>query len=117
MQIGKYQLDLEREPVIMGILNMTPDSFSDGGKWNNLDAALRHAEQMIDGGAKIIDIGGESTRPGYTQISEAEERKRVIPIIQEIKNRFDIPISLDTYKTDVAKAGVEAGADIKDIWG
>ena len=102
----------------MGILNMTPDSFSDGGKWNNLDAALRHAEQMIDGGAKIIDIGGESTRPGYTQISEAEERKRVIPIIQEIKNRFDIPISLDTYKTDVAKAGVEAGADmINDIWG
>ena len=118
MKIGKYYFDLEHEPVIMGILNVTPDSFSDGGKWNNIDAALKHTEQMIDEGAKIIDIGGESTRPGYTLISDEEETGRVVPVIEEIKKRFDICVSLDTYKTNVARAGIDVGIDmINDVWG
>ena len=118
MKIGKYNFDLENDPIIMGILNVTPDSFSDGGKWNNIDAALKHAEHMIRDGAKIIDVGGESTRPGYTLISDEEEISRVVPVIEKIKENFDVPVSLDTYKTNVARAGVEAGADmINDVWG
>lgn len=118
MKIGNYTFDLDNEPVIMGILNVTPDSFSDGGKWNNMDAALKHTEQMIEEGAKIIDVGGESTRPGYTLISDEEEISRVIPVIEAIKKRFDICVSLDTYKTNVAKAGTDAGIDmINDVWG
>ena len=101
MNIGKYNFDLEKEPVIMGILNVTPDSFSDGGKFNNLDAALKHTEEMIKDGAKIIDVGGESTRPGYTLISDEEEIGRVVPVIEAIKKNFDIAVSLDT-KTGVA---------------
>lgn len=103
---------------IMGILNVTPDSFSDGGKFNNKDAALRHAVQMIEEGADIIDIGGESTRPGYIKISDEEEIERVCPIIELVKKETGIPVSLDTYKSRVALAGIEAGADlINDIWG
>lgn len=118
MNIGRYRFDLDNEPVIMGILNVTPDSFSDGGKFNNLDAALKHTEQMISEGAKIIDIGGESTRPGYTLISNEEEIERVTPVIEAVKSRFDIAVSLDTYKTQVAKSGIEAGCDmINDVWG
>ena len=118
MNIGKYNFDLEKEPVIMGILNVTPDSFSDGGKFNNLDAALKHTEEMIKDGAKIIDVGGESTRPGYTLISDEEEIGRVVPVIEAIKKNFDVPVSLDTYKSEVAKAGVQAGMDLfNDIWG
>lgn len=118
MKIGKYNFDLENDPIIMGILNVTPDSFSDGGKWDNIDAALKHTEDMIRDGAKIIDVGGESTRPGYTLISDEEEISRVVPVIEKIKENFDVPISLDTYKTNVAWAGVEAGADmINDVWG
>lgn len=118
MKIGKFQFDLEKEPVIMGILNVTPDSFSDGGKWNHIDAALKHTEQMITEGAKIIDVGGESTRPGYTMISEEEEISRVVPVIEAIKKQFDVCVSLDTYKTNVARAGVNAGIDmVNDIWG
>lgn len=118
MKIGKYNFDLENDPIIMGILNVTPDSFSDGGKWDNIDAALKHTEDMIRDGAKIIDVGGESTRPGYTLISDEEEISRVVPVIEKIKESFDVPISLDTYKTNVARAGVEAGADmINDVWG
>lgn len=120
MKIGKYNFDLENDPIIMGILNVTPDSFSDGGKWDNIDAALKHTEDMIRDGAKIIDVGGESTRPGsgYTLISDEEEISRVVPVIEKIKENFDVPISLDTYKTNVARAGVEAGADmINDVWG
>lgn len=118
MKIGKYNFDLENDPIIMGILNVTPDSFSDGGKWNNIDAALKHTEDMIRDGAKIIDVGGESTRPGYTLISDEEEISRVVPVIEKIKENFDVPVSLDTYKTNVARAGVEAGADmINDVWG
>ena len=118
MNIGKYNFDLEKEPVIMGILNVTPDSFSDGGKFNNLDAALKHTEEMIKDGAKIIDVGGESIRPGYTLISDEEEIGRVVPVIEAIKKNFDIAVSLDTYKTKVAEAGVKAGCDmINDVWG
>ena len=89
MQIGKYNFDLDNDPIIMGILNVTPDSFSDGGKWNNMDAALKHTEEMIKDGARIIDVGGESTRPGYTLISDEEEIERVVPVINAIKERFD----------------------------
>jgi dihydropteroate synthase len=102
----------------MGILNITPDSFSDGGKYNDLDQALYHVEQMITDGMDIVDVGGESTRPGYTQISVQEEIDRVAPVIEMIKSRFNVPISLDTYKSEVAKAGISAGVDmINDIWG
>lgn len=118
MKIGNREFDTVNHTYIMGILNVTPDSFSDGGRYNRLEDALKRAEEMIAEGADILDVGGESTRPGYMQISPEEEISRVIPVIKEIKTRFDIPISLDTYKSQVAKAGIEAGADmINDIWG
>ncbi len=118
MKIGTKEFDFTKHTYIMGILNVTPDSFSDGGKWNNLDAALKHTEEMIADGCDILDIGGESTRPGYTLLSDEEEISRVVPAIEAVKARFDIPISLDTYKSKVAQAGVDAGADlINDIWG
>lgn len=118
MLIGNKNFDLKNSAYVCGILNVTPDSFSDGGQFDNLDAALFHTEEMINDGASIIDIGGESARPGYTMISDDEEIARVVPVIRSIKERFDIPVSLDTYKAGVASAGIEAGADlINDIWG
>lgn len=118
MKIGSREFDTANHTYIMGILNVTPDSFSDGGKWNDLDRALFHVEEMIGDGASIIDIGGESTRPGYTILPDEEEIARVVPVIRAVKERFDIPVSLDTYKSAVALAGIEAGADmINDIWG
>ena len=103
---------------VMGILNVTPDSFSDGGKFNNIDSALKHTEQLINDGADIIDVGGESTRPNYTKISDEEEIERVVPVIEKIKADFDVPVSIDTYKSKVAMAAVGAGADlVNDIWG
>ena len=108
---------------IFGILNVTPDSFSDGGRFIidgkvNKDRVLPTVEKMIGEGMDIVDVGGESTRPGYTLISDEEEIERTAPVIEAIKKNFDIPISLDTYKGAVAKAGIEAGADlINDIWG
>ena len=118
MKIGKREFDTVNETYIMGILNVTPDSFSDGGKYNQLDQALFHVEEMIREGMDIVDIGGESTRPGYTLLDEQEEIERVVPIIEAIKKRFEIPISLDTYKSNVAKAGIVAGIDlVNDIWG
>ena len=103
---------------VMGILNVTPDSFSDGGKINNIDSALKHTEQLINDGADIIDVGGESTRPNYTKISDEEEIERVVPVIEKIKADFDVPVSIDTYKSKVAAAAVGAGADlVNDIWG
>lgn len=103
---------------IMGILNVTPDSFSDGGNFNNLDSALRHTEKMIQEGADIIDVGGESTRPGHTQITVAQEIERTAPVVEKIKAEFDIPVSIDTYKSAVALEAVKAGADLlNDIWG
>jgi dihydropteroate synthase len=118
MIIGNREFDLNNRTYIMGILNMTPDSFSDGGRWNELDAALRRVEDMIQEGADIIDVGGESTRPGHNQISENEECERVVPIIQKIRSRFDVPISIDTCKSRVAEAALQAGAHlVNDIWG
>lgn len=118
MRIGNREFDLDKKTYVMGILNVTPDSFSDGGKWNRMDDSLRHTHQMIDEGAAIIDVGGESTRPGYMLVSDEEEIERVVPVIKKIKERFDIPISVDTYKSKVAEAAVAAGADlINDIWG
>lgn len=118
MRIGNREFDTENRTYVMGILNVTPDSFSDGGKWNNMDAALRHTEEMIAQGAAIIDVGGESTRPGYTMLSDEEEISRVAPVIEALKQRFDIPVSADTYKSGVAEAALQAGADlINDIWG
>jgi dihydropteroate synthase len=103
---------------IMGILNVTPDSFSDGGKFDSIDKALKHTEQMISEGADMIDVVGESTRPGHIQISEQEEIERVVPVIEKIKAEFDIPVSIDTYKSVVALEAVKAGADLlNDIWG
>lgn len=89
----------------MGILNCTPDSFSDGGRWNACDRALSHAEEMIRDGAAVLDLGGESTRPGYTQISAQEEIDRVVPVIEAVKAHFDIPVSVDTYKSGAAGGG------------
>ena len=114
MKIGKYEFDLLHKGYIMGILNVTPDSFSDGGKYQSVDLALKQAERMIEEGAAILDIGGESTRPGYTLISDEEEIGRVVPVIEAIKKNFDIAVSLDTYKTKVAEAGVDM---INDVWG
>ena len=118
MKIGNKDFQTKGKTYIMGILNVTPDSFSDGGKWNQMDAALRHVEDMLAEGMDIVDIGGESTRPGYTLIPDEQEIDRVVPMIEAVKARFDVPISLDTYKSAVAKAGLSAGADlINDIWG
>lgn len=118
MKIGNRNFEIGKHTYVMGILNVTPDSFSDGGKYNQIDSALSHVEEMIRDGADIIDVGGESTRPGYVQISEEEEIERVMPVIEQIKSHFDVPVSLDTYKAVVAEAGIMAGADlINDIWG
>lgn len=118
MKIGNREFDIKDDTYIMGILNVTPDSFSDGGKFNHMEAAVEHTKQMIEEGAAIIDVGGESTRPGYTKISDEEEISRVVPVIRAIKEKFDIPVSIDTYKSAVAEAAIEAGADlVNDIWG
>lgn len=119
MRIGGKEFDEKNGFYVMGILNVTPDSFSDGGKWNSMDRALRHVEEMLSEGMDILDIGGESTRPGSDySMSVEEELERVIPYIEAVKDRFDVPISLDTYKSRVAEAGIAAGADmINDIWG
>lgn len=118
MKIGNREFQTERHTYVMGILNVTPDSFSDGGKWNDRDRALKHVEEMLEQGADMIDIGGESTRPGYTLLADDEEIARVVPMIEAVKANFDVPISLDTYKSKVAEAGIKAGADlINDIWG
>lgn len=118
MKIGNKEFQIKGHTYVMGILNVTPDSFSDGGKWNDMDKALFHVEEMLCDGMDILDIGGESTRPGYTLLSDEEEIGRVVPVIEAVKARFDVPISLDTYKGNVAQAGIEAGADlINDIWG
>ena len=118
MKIGNREFDTKHHTYVMGILNVTPDSFSDGGNYDQIDAALFHVEQMKKDGADLIDVGGESTRPGHTQISDQEEISRVVPVIERIKKEIDLPISVDTYKSGVAKAAIDAGADlINDIWG
>ena len=118
MRIGNKEFLDSGRTYIWGILNVTPDSFSDGGKYDRLDAALRQVERMVQEGMDVLDIGGESTRPGHVQISDEEEIERVAPVIEAVKARFDVPVSLDTYKYEVARAGAQAGADlINDIWG
>ncbi|MBT2684412.1 dihydropteroate synthase [Bacillus sp. ISL-37] len=118
IKAGPYTLDFTNKTLIMGILNVTPDSFSDGGKYNHLDHAVLHAKQMIADGADILDIGGESTRPGHERISDEEEVGRVVPAIESISKEVQVPISIDTYKSKVAKSAVDAGAAIiNDIWG
>ena len=118
MIIGNQEFLEEGHTYVMGILNVTPDSFSDGGRYNHLDAALKHTEQMIKDGAAIIDVGGESTRPGHEKITDQEEIDRILPVIEKIKQKFSVPVSLDTYKAAVAKEGIQAGADLlNDIWG
>jgi len=110
---GKRILHIGERTLIMGVLNVTPDSFSDGGEFSSLDKALVHTEQMIAEGADIIDVGGESTRPGGAAIVSAEEElERVLPIIKQLAARFDVPISVDTTKASVARAALEAGASI-----
>lgn len=118
MRIGSRDFSIGSRTYIMGILNVTPDSFSDGGKHNRLQEAVEFAGSMIEDGVDIIDVGGESTRPNYTMISDEEEIDRVVPVIEAIRKNWDIPISIDTYKSEVAKAACFAGADlINDIWG
>lgn len=118
IECGKYSLNYKEKTLIMGILNITPDSFSDGGKYIDLDRALTHAKEMIRNGADIIDIGGESTRPGFKAVTLEEELDRVIPVINRLSREIDVPISIDTYKAEVAKQAIEAGASIiNDIWG
>ncbi|WP_332633159.1 dihydropteroate synthase [Halalkalibacter flavus] len=111
--------DLESKRTrIMGILNVTPDSFSDGGKYTDIELAVERAKQLVADGADIIDIGGESTRPGAKQVEVGEEIRRVIPIIEAVAKEINVPISVDTYKAEVAKLAIEAGADIiNDVWG
>lgn len=118
MHIGNREFKTGNRPYIMGILNVTPDSFSDGGCYTDIDKALAHTKQMIAEGADIIDVGGESSRPGHVKISEQEEIERTCFAIEAIKENFNIPVSLDTCKAKVAQAGILAGADlINDIWG
>lgn len=118
MKIGNREFDLNNKCYIMGILNVTPDSFSDGGRFREMDKALFQVEKMAAEGMDILDIGGESTRPGHVKVSDEEEMERVLPILEKVRAGFDVPISLDTYKLAVAKAGISAGADlINDIWG
>lgn len=117
MKIGAKEFDFKNNTYIMGILNITPDSFSDGGKHINLDDALFGAEKMIAEGADILDVGGESTRPGHIQISETEEIDRVSTVITELKKRFDMPFSVDTYKPAVLSAVADDVDMLNDIWG
>ena len=117
MRVGNREF-ADNKTYVMGILNVTPDSFSDGGRFVTMDKVIERANQMAQEGAAIIDVGGESTRPGYTMISAEEEISRVVPAIEAIKQRIDIPVSIDTYKSSVAEAAICAGADmVNDIWG
>ena len=118
IKIGNRTFDLVGHTYVMGILNVTPDSFSDGGRWNDMEHAMAHVESMIAEGADIIDIGGESTRPGHKEISCDEEIARVTPYIEAVKRQFDIPVSIDSYKSAVVSAAIDSGADlVNDIWG
>lgn len=118
LTINGITLDYTAETFVMGILNVTPDSFSDGGKFNNIEAAVAQAKKMVAEGAKIVDVGGESTRPGYERISDEDEIARIVPVIQALVAEVPAIISVDTYKANVARAAVEAGAHIiNDIWG
>ncbi|MBA4542424.1 MULTISPECIES: dihydropteroate synthase [Thermoactinomyces] len=118
IEAGPYQLSYHNRTLVMGILNVTPDSFSDGGKYDRIDRAVRHARQLAQDGADIIDIGGESTRPGAEPVSLEEELERVLPVIEVLTKEIDLPLSVDTYKAEVARQAIRAGAHIiNDVWG
>lgn len=108
---GNYQLDLSK-PRVMGIVNVTPDSFSDGGKYDTTEKAVEHGLQLVAEGADILDIGGESTRPGATPVSLQDELARVVPVIEQLSKVAGVPLSIDTYKPEVMRAAIAAGADI-----
>ncbi len=111
LQCGKHQLDLSK-PIVMGILNVTPDSFSDGGRFTTFNDAIGHGLEMVEAGAGIVDVGGESTRPGARAVSEDEEINRVVPIVAALVARTDVPVSIDTSKAGVIRAAAEAGATL-----
>lgn len=116
LNLGKYRLDLSSRTHIMGILNVTPDSFSDGGKWTDVDRALSHAEEMAEAGVDIIDVGGESTRPGSEPVGLEEEKRRVLPVIERLLDKINLPISIDTYKSEVARDCLAMGVQmVNDI--
>jgi dihydropteroate synthase len=116
LQLGKFRLDLS-EPRVMGVLNRTPDSFSDGGVYTDFDAALRHAMEMAREGAAILDVGGESTRPGAAAVSLQEELDRVLPLIEKLTQELDLPLSVDSSKPEVMRAALSAGATmINDVY-
>ncbi|MGA9173871.1 MAG: dihydropteroate synthase [Thermoactinomyces sp.] len=118
IEAGSYRLSYRNRTLVMGILNVTPDSFSDGGKYDRIDRAIRHAKQLEKDGADLIDIGGESTRPGADPVSLEEELERVLPVVEVLAKEIDLPLSVDTYKAEVARQAIEAGAHIiNDIWG
>ncbi|WP_018663712.1 dihydropteroate synthase [Heyndrickxia acidiproducens] len=118
MKCGRFVLDFDKKTYVMGILNVTPDSFSDGGNFFKQDAAVTHAFQMVEDGADIIDIGGESTRPGHQPISAEKELERILPVIRAIAGKVDAPLSIDTYKARTADEAITAGAHIiNDVWG
>jgi dihydropteroate synthase len=117
-QAGKFSLPLNEKTYIMGILNVTPDSFSDGGRFFSVENAVQHALEMREQGADIIDIGAQSTRPGYTPISPEQEWERLAPVLQALRGKLDVPVSVDTYFPQVAQAALENGADIiNDVHG
>lgn len=114
----KYKLELGRKTYVMGILNVTPDSFSDGGKYDLLETALKRAEEMVEEGADIIDVGGESTRPGHREVEAEEEIRRVVAVVEKLTQTVKVPISVDTSKAAVAEKSLLAGAHIiNDVWG
>lgn len=118
LKCREFEIEIGKNTLIMGILNVTPDSFSDGGQFNSVSQGLNQAIKMVKEGADIIDVGGESTRPGSDYVEVSEEIKRVVPVIQELKRFINKPISIDTYKADVARAALEVGANIvNDVWG
>ena len=110
LKIGNHMLDSSKKTLIMGILNVTPDSFSDGGQFNSIDAAVDHAKQLVKDGADIIDVGGESTRPGAKSVTAKDELQRVLPVIEKLNESIDVPLSIDTYKSRVAEKAIDAGA-------
>ena len=110
--------DYNKRTYIMGILNVTPDSFSDGGKFNSVDEALKYAIKMVEEGSDIIDLGGESTRPAHKFVSAEEEISRIVPVIKRLKEEINVPISIDTYKSEVAEEALKLGVDmVNDVWG
>jgi dihydropteroate synthase len=111
-KLKQREIKLGEQTVLMGVLNLTPDSFSDGGKYNDPDRAFARAVELEEQGADIVDIGAESTRPGSSRISAAEEMRRLIPVLKRLKGRLTVPISVDTYKAEIAERAIELGAEI-----